>query len=93
MIFSSYDSYYCCVLQKHGVNLIHIESRPSARCPNRYEFMVECAPSGELGIAIETLREHSSYFNIISRNHKDNRGKQSKYITLHSEQDPGHATL
>jgi len=55
--------------------------------------MVECAPSGELGIAVETLREHSSYFNIISRNHKDNKGKQSKYITLHSEQNPGHATL
>jgi len=93
MIFSPYDSYYCCILQKHGVNLIHIESRPSARYPNRYEFTVKCASSGELGIAIETLREHSSYFNIISRNHKDNRGKKSKYITLHSEQDDGHATL
>lgn len=61
------------LFEKHGVNLIHIESRPSARFHNRYEFMVECAPSGELGIAIETLREHSSYFNVISRNHKDNR--------------------
>nr|AGM32659.1 putative tyrosine/tryptophan monooxygenase [Coptotermes formosanus] len=66
------------LFEKHGVNLIHIESRPSARFPNQYGFMVECAPSGELGIAIETLREHSSYFNIISRNHKDNRGKLSK---------------
>lgn len=63
------------------MNLLHIESRPSVRFPNRYEFMVDCAPSNELGIAIETLRENSSYFNIISRNHKDNRGESSKYFT------------
>lgn len=88
MLFSTFDSYDSCVLQKYGVNLIHIESRPSARFPNRYEFMIECAPSGELGIAIENLREHSSYFNIISRNHKDNIGKHSKYNRIALETRP-----
>nr|CAD7589164.1 unnamed protein product [Timema genevievae] len=62
------------VLDKHGVNLLHIESRSSLRFPGQYEFMVECAPCANLGAAIENLREGSSYFNIITRNHKDNRG-------------------
>ncbi|KAJ9600066.1 hypothetical protein L9F63_009635 [Diploptera punctata] len=60
------------LFEEHGVNLRHIESRPSARFPNTHEFMVECAPTGNLGGAIETLQQNSSYFNIISRNHKDN---------------------
>ncbi|PSN42902.1 Protein henna [Blattella germanica] len=60
------------LFEDNGVNLLHIESRPSARFLNRYEFMVDCAPTGELGVAIETLQKNSSYFNIISRNHKDN---------------------
>jgi len=30
MIFCPYDSYYCCILQKRSVNLIHNESRQSA---------------------------------------------------------------
>nr|CAD7455609.1 unnamed protein product [Timema tahoe] len=61
------------LFQKHGVNLLHIESRSSLRFPGQYEFMVECAPCANLGAAIENLREGSSYFNIITRNHKDNR--------------------
>lgn len=62
------------MFEKHKINLLHIESRSSARFPNQYEFMVECAPGGNLSAAIETLRQHCSYFSIISRNHKDNRG-------------------
>lgn len=54
---------------------MHIESRSSARIPGAYEFMVECAPGGNLGAAIESLKKTSEYFSIISRNHKDNRGK------------------
>lgn len=38
--------------------------------------MVDCAPGGNIGGAIEKLRDDSEYFTIISRNHKDNRGKQ-----------------
>ncbi|KAJ8943585.1 hypothetical protein NQ318_006587 [Aromia moschata] len=40
---------YLAIFEKHGVNLLHIESRPSARMPDNYEFMIECAPGGNLG--------------------------------------------
>ncbi|XP_039287595.1 protein henna-like isoform X1 [Nilaparvata lugens] len=62
------------LFRENQVNLKHIESRSSARLKGRYEFMVECAPGGNLGNAIEKLKESSSYFNIISRNHENNRG-------------------
>ncbi|XP_012281771.1 protein henna [Orussus abietinus] len=59
---------------KHEVNLLHIESRSSLRQPDSYEFMVECAPGGDLGAVITALHSQSGYFSIISRNHKDNLG-------------------
>lgn len=56
----------------HKVNLMHIESRSSTRLPG-YEFFVECdTKSGNLGMAIEALKERCNYFNIISRDYKDN---------------------
>lgn len=60
--------------KRHNVNLVHIESRSSLRFPDRYEFMVECAPGGNLGAAIESLKDSTEYFNVISRNHKNNSG-------------------
>lgn len=71
-----------CFPQQNKVNLMHIESRSSSRVPNKYEFMVECAPGGNLGQVIEILRERSEYFNIITRNHKDNRGETELAQTL-----------
>ena len=65
---------YLQLFARHEVNLLHIESRSSLRQSSVYEFMVECAPGGSLGAAIECLREQCSYFSIISRNHKDNMG-------------------
>ncbi|XP_014252769.1 protein henna [Cimex lectularius] len=65
---------YLELFKKHNVNLLHIESRSSMRFPDRYEFMVECAPGGDLGGAIQKLKESCEYFNIISRNHTNNRG-------------------
>ncbi|XP_034255855.1 protein henna isoform X2 [Thrips palmi] len=62
------------MFEEHGVNLLHIESRSSLRVPNQYEFMLECAPGGDLGSAIENLRQQAAYFSIISRNYKDNMG-------------------
>jgi len=60
------------IFKNHDVNLLHIESRSSMRVPG-YEFFVECdVKSGALGKAIDELREHCSYFNIISRDYKDN---------------------
>ncbi|EDW70634.1 protein henna [Drosophila virilis] len=60
------------IFKKHDINLVHIESRSSLRVPG-YEFFVECdGKSGALGKAIEDLKEQCSYFNIISRDYKDN---------------------
>lgn len=60
------------VFNDHDVNLVHIESRSSTRVPG-YEFMVECdSRTGSLGKAIEEIREKCGYFNIISRDYKDN---------------------
>lgn len=58
---------------EHHVDLIHIESRSSARGHEKYEFMVECAPSGDLAACIDKLRGQCDYFNIISRNYRDNK--------------------
>ncbi|KAK0181749.1 hypothetical protein PV327_004005 [Microctonus hyperodae] len=56
----------------HKINLLHIESRSSLRKANSYEFMVECAPGGNLGAVIEAVKARSIYFSVISRNHKNN---------------------
>ncbi|KAL1130874.1 hypothetical protein AAG570_012115 [Ranatra chinensis] len=65
---------YLELFMQNRVNIIHIESRSSARFHNRYEFMMECAPGGNLEAVIDCLRQKSAYFSIISRNHKNNRG-------------------
>ncbi|EJY57984.1 AAEL017029-PA [Aedes aegypti] len=60
------------IFDEHRVNLLHIESRSSTRGPG-YEFMVECdSKSQNLSAAIEAVRDQSDYFNIISRDYKDN---------------------
>ncbi|XP_053689323.1 protein henna [Sabethes cyaneus] len=60
------------IFDEHRVNLLHIESRSSTRGPG-YEFMVECdSKSANLSTAIEAIRKKSDYFNIISRDYKDN---------------------
>lgn len=60
------------LFDEHKVNLMHIESRSSTRLPG-YEFFVECdTKTGYLGLAIEKLKESCNYFNIISRDYKDN---------------------
>lgn len=61
------------IFNEKNVNLIHIESRSSARQPG-YEFLVECdSTTGSLGDAIEELKLTCSYFSIISRDYKDNQ--------------------
>lgn len=65
----------CFVQQEHKVNLLHIESRSSKRSIGDYEFIVEIdTVSGDISGAIEGLRKQSSYFQIISRDHKDADG-------------------
>ncbi|KRT85912.1 hypothetical protein AMK59_2548 [Oryctes borbonicus] len=61
------------IFETHKVNLLHIESRASSKISNRYEFVVECSPGGDLGSVIAEVRESSEYFNIISKNYVDNQ--------------------
>lgn len=62
---------YLKIFEKYSVNLMHIESRASKRVPNKYEFVVECSPDGDLNGAIEEIKTNSEYFNVISRNPTD----------------------
>ncbi|KAL1517131.1 hypothetical protein ABEB36_000938 [Hypothenemus hampei] len=64
---------YLNIFKKYEVNLLHIESRPSTKMPDLYEFMVECAPSGCLTRAIEEIKGCSCYLQIISRDYKDHK--------------------
>jgi len=60
------------IFKKHSVNLLHIESRSSVRLPG-YEFMVEIdVRSGDIEGAMEEIRKNASYFQIITRDYKDN---------------------
>lgn len=74
---------YLKVFERHGINLLHIESRPSNRMPNNYQFMVECVPNENLNLAIAEIKDMSDYFNIISRDYKDNKGKLVTQYFLH----------
>jgi len=59
------------VFEKHGVNLLHIESRPSKKMVDKYEFVVEAASSeGDLTSAGEELKRISNFFQVASREHQ-----------------------
>ncbi|KAK9700859.1 hypothetical protein QE152_g30977 [Popillia japonica] len=64
---------YLKIFETYKVNLLHIESRASTKVADRYEFVIECAPSGDLGSAITEIKESSDYFNIISTNYANNQ--------------------
>lgn len=68
---------FLAIFKKHAINLLHIESRPSAKSPDNCEFMVECAASQNLGAAIHELKAISEYLQIISRDYKDNKGEKN----------------
>lgn len=60
------------IFKDNDVNLLHIESRSSTRVPG-YEFFIEAeSKSGNLGQAIDELKDSCSYFSVISRDYKDN---------------------
>merc|ERR1711923_52954 len=60
------------IFKRHQVNLLHIESRSSIKVPG-YEFMVEIdSAPGDIEGALENIKQESSYFQIITRNYKDN---------------------
>eukprot|EP00092_Neocalanus_flemingeri_P019520 GFUD01021146.1.p1 GENE.GFUD01021146.1~~GFUD01021146.1.p1 ORF type:complete len:478 (+),score=130.35 GFUD01021146.1:42-1436(+) len=60
------------IFKRHQVNLLHIESRSSIRVPG-YEFIVEVDSSvGDVEGALDNIKQESSYFQIITRNYKEN---------------------
>lgn len=60
------------IFKSHHVNLMHIESRSSIKVPG-YEFMVEIdSTSGDVEGALDEIKKESTYFQIITRNYKDN---------------------
>lgn len=54
--------------QKHGVNLVHIESRPAKDHAGHYAFFVSCDDSkGGLHAAIDELRPDCTTLSVLSR--------------------------
>ncbi len=65
------------LFQQHDVNLRHIESRSSKRSEgDKYEFIIECDSEkcGNFPRALEEIKSKSTYFNVVSREYKDNEG-------------------
>jgi phenylalanine-4-hydroxylase len=55
------------IFQKHHVNLLHIESRPSKQRKGDYDFFVDCADFGGLDALIADLSSHTKYLTVLSR--------------------------
>ncbi|KAH8030441.1 hypothetical protein HPB51_006873 [Rhipicephalus microplus] len=56
------------IFKENGVNLVHIESRSSARFKDGYEFIVNFNPTeGKVHQALEQIKNMSQYMQIISR--------------------------
>jgi len=56
------------IFDKHHVNLLHIESRPSKQSSGDYDFFVDCDNGNGLGLVISDLKEITKYLTILSRN-------------------------
>ena len=56
------------LFQDKGVNLVHIESRPSKKGEDDYEFYVDCDNTkGSLNNVLPELKERSKSLHILSR--------------------------
>lgn len=56
------------VFKSHNVNLIHIESRPSKRVTNEYEFYADCDNmTGGLREALKDLKSKNCHVTLLSR--------------------------
>ncbi|XP_071477423.1 protein henna-like [Diadema antillarum] len=56
------------LFEEKGVNLTHIESRPSKRMPGSYEFLVSSeTPPSELESILSALQDEVSYLQVLSR--------------------------
>ena len=66
------------IMQKLGVNMTHIESRPSKSSPGEeYDFYVECRCSEEHKLKlVEELKDYSTNVSILSRDPTENEGEE-----------------
>lgn len=62
------------IFKQYDVNLAHIESRSSKRHEDSYEFIIEIdySSKGDVGAALDEVKAISDYFQVISREYKDN---------------------
>lgn len=61
------------LFEKNKVNLSHIESRPSRRSNDSYEFLVTCDKGpDDLADVISQLKSMSNYVHLLSRTHSTN---------------------
>ena len=59
-------NYY--LFQKHGVNLLHLESRPSKQDTGSYDFFVACDDTtGGVGSAVEDLKSVTKSLTVMAR--------------------------
>ena len=66
------------MLQKHSVNLYHIESRPSKQCVSDFDFFVSCDnKNGGLREALDEIRGSAKYLAVLSRGTEDDTGGDS----------------
>lgn len=66
-----------CLIQKLGINMTHIESRPSKSNPGaEYDFYVECSCTDEQKQKLlEELKNYSTNTSILSRDPTENEGQ------------------
>lgn len=63
------------IFQEKGVNLAHIESRPSKKDAHDYEFYVDCDNTkGSLNSLISELKQRSKSFHILGRRRQKSSG-------------------
>lgn len=63
------------LLQAHKVNLIHIESRPSKKSKQEYEFFVDCDNTrGGVRDAIHDLKQQKLQVTLLSRKRQRDSG-------------------
>lgn len=72
-------------LQEKGINLMHIESRPSRMNKEQYEFFISVDPSCSQALdeVIDSLRTQiSGHVHELSRNKRKDTGKSVYQTTL-----------
>ena len=61
--------------QELGINMTHIESRPSKSCPgSEYEFYADCEGVEDGDLLVEKLQVYASNISVLARSPKKDEG-------------------